>query len=816
MRKFLLPLLLLIMPQVMFSQIQSEELQKNIKEIRWQETTGTPAYISFRDDCTMTHEQAIEYSKSFCTAENVGFTLKNQQKSKDGKIVYKYEQTIAGVPVEFSAWHIHEKNGKVTAMNGDIVDIQWLEAIFTLSESDALQAALNYIGAEVYMWMDEGEEQFLKSFYNDDAATHYPSGIKVITPVQPAGRSNEFTTAYKFNIYSKQPHDRKMVYVDAQTGEILFDLSLIHYDNVEAIANTPYCGERVINTFQNSETEYILHDITRGNGIRTFNSHKENKWPDYYTKATDFFNDDTYWNNYNDDLDQYATDAHFASISTYDYYWNIHNRNSIDDKGHQLYSYVHYDVNYFNAFWNGSFMTYGDGYGKPLTTVDICGHEITHGLTEFTAGLVYAYEPGALNEAFSDIFGTAIEFYATPEDANWLMGEKTGTTIRSMENPKKYQCPNTYKGEFWVSGGQDNGGVHTNSGVLNYWFYLLSEGGSGKNDNGNTYEVDGIGIENAEQIAFKLLTEYLTPNSQYTDAFHYAVVAACELFKDDFPEAVQAVGDAFYAVGVITNPFRPVFFGASPTTITEGDFVQFTDWSINNPTEWHWYFEGGIPAEAHNTQTPKIQYEIPGKYDVKLVVSNEFESDSVLYEKYIKVLPLPPTADFTTVDDITEIEEGETISFINLSYHYPESYSWFFEGVIPQQSSQKDPTVLYNKAGKYSVRLKTSNEGGSNVMLKEKYITVHPKTAINEHNATNGITIYPNPTDGQLHIGYEICDNEICDIKIFDVMGKNVFQLSTLNSQLSTQIDISHLPTGVYFVEIKTETGVVTKKIIKN
>ena len=813
MRKFLLPLLLLIMPQILFSQIQSDDLQENTKENRWHEATGTPSYMSFHNE-TMTHEQAIEHTKSLCTAENVGFTLKNQQKSKGGKIVYKYEQTIAGVPVEFSAWHVHEKNGKVTAMNGDIVDIQQFEPVFTLSESEALQAALNYIGAEVYMWMDESEEQFLKSFYKDDAATHYPSGVKVITPVQPAGRSNEYTTAYKFNIYSKQPYDRKMVYVEAQTGEILFDLSLIHFDNVEATANTPYCGERQINTFKNSETEYILYDETRGDGIRTFNSHKENKYPDYFTNATDFFNEGTYWNNYNDDLDQYATDAHFASISTYDYYFDVHGRNSIDDDGHPLYSYVHYSVGYFNAFWDGTRMTYGDGYGKPLTTVDICGHEITHGLTQKTADLVYAYEPGALNEAFSDIFGTSIEFYATPEDANWLIGEKTGTTIRSMEDPKRYQCPDTYKGQFWVFSGSDNGGVHTNSGVLNYWYYLLCEGGSGKNDLGNVYDVQGIGIENAEQIAFALLTDYLSSNSQYFDAFSYAVIAADELFGDDFPEIVQAVRDAFYAVGVIKEPYNStVNFKASETKIKEGSSIQFTDLSIKHPTEWHWYFEGGTPAEVHDTQNPKITYNTPGHYSVKLIVTNELGIDSLVRQNYITVTTLPK-ANFATVDDITEIEEGETISFINLSENYPETYNWFFEGGTPTQSGQENPTILYKKAGVYSVRLKVSNEGGSHTELKRDYITVTAKTAINEHNTTNGITIFPNPTDGQLTM-----DNgqwTIENVEILDLMGKtlNNCQLSTINCQL--KIDISHLPTGMYFIRIKTETGVVTKKIIKN
>jgi PKD repeat protein len=618
-----------------------------------------------------------------------------------------------------------------------------------------------------------------------------------------------------------------MVYVDAQTGEILFDLPLIHFADEIGTAHTQYCGIKEINTFSNSSTDYILKDNTRGNGLRTLNCHMTTN----YNNAWEFTDTDNIWNNVNPQLDEYATDAHYATMSTYDYYWDKFNRNSIDGNGFALWSYVHFNLvqagypDNVNAFWNGQCMTYGDGKISqgitPLTTLDICGHEVTHGLTNFTANLVYAYEPGALNEAFSDIFGTAIEFYAVPEYANWTIGEKIGHAFRSMSNPKQYQCPNTYKGQFWVSGGSDNGGVHTNSGVLNYWFYLLSEGGSGTNDNGNAYQVQGIGIEKAEQIAFKLLTEYLTPNSQYIDAFYYAVIAAAELYKDSYPQAVQSVGDAFYAVGVIADPFNSnVIFRASATSIREGDTVKFTDLSISEPTAWHWYFDGGTPPESHD-QNPEVLYETAGRYDVKLVITNAQGTDSLLCQKYIKVIvSQPPIADFFA--DVTEIEEGGTVSFTNLSQLQPESYSWFFEGVTPTQSTQENPVVQYNKAGVYSVRLKATNEAGSSVEIKKNYITVTPKTAIEEWKVESGaLKVYPNPTDGQLII--ENGQLTIENIEILDMIGHPVgANLRVCPNEIGksdigkSDINISHLPTGVYFIRITTEEGTITRKIIKN
>ena len=650
MKKFLLPLLLLVMlPQILFAQLskkeQNEEFQRNAKEIKMQAHIGTPSYISFSADYELTHEKAIAYSQSFCADNHVGFMLKNQQQSKDGKMVYKYEQTIAGIPVEFSAWHVHEKNGKVTALNGDIVDVENFELTFLISEEEALQIALNYIGAAFYMWMDEGEEQNLKFMLEDDAATYYPAGIKIITPVQPDIRNNKLTTAYKFNIYSKLPYDRKMVYVDAQTGEVLFDLPLIHFDNVVGTAHTQYYGEREINTFQNSATEYVLRDNTRGKGIRTLNSHMTTS----YSGATEFFDDDNIWNNVNAQYDQYATDAHFATMATYDYYLNVHNRNSIDDNGFALLSYVHFNLvaagygNNINAFWNGQCMTYGDGNPPsitPLTTLDICGHEITHGLTEKTAGLIYSYESGALNEAYSDILGVSIDFYANPEEANWLMGDQIGQAFRSMSNPNAYGQPDTYHGTNWYYGSGDSGGVHTNSGVLNYWFYLLCEGGSGVNDLGNAFEVTPIGIENAEQLAYKTLTEYLTPNSQYIDACNYSLMAAGELFDGCSPE-IQAIGDAFYAVGVLTAPYVPTTiadFAATNTLLCElpaqGSFINRT----LNGISFLWDFGDGTTSTEPN---PLHEYAEPGFYTVTLTVDGgNCGSDAITKENFIEVNPL--------------------------------------------------------------------------------------------------------------------------------------------------------------------------------
>ena len=167
-----------------------------------------------------------------------------------------------------------------------------------------------------------------------------------------------------------------------------------------------------------------------------------------------------------------------------------------------------------------------------------------------------------MNESFSYIFGEATEFYTFGSN-DWLMGaERYNGPIRSMSNPNARYDPDTFEGTFWVTivppcdGSNDQCGVHTNSGVQNFWFYLVSEGGTGTNDNGDDYEVDGIGILDAEAIAYRNLVMYLGSNSDYQDARDGSIQAAVDLFGLCSPE-VEAVMDAWYAVGV-GDPFLNV------------------------------------------------------------------------------------------------------------------------------------------------------------------------------------------------------------------------------------------------------------------
>ena len=186
---------------------------------------------------------------------------------------------------------------------------------------------------------------------------------------------------------------------------------------------------------------------------------------------------------------------------------------------------------------------------QPLTCIDVVAHEIGHAVCTNTANLVYSYESGAMNEAFSDIWGACVEYFAHPSKSTWLIGEEISGPIRSMINPNAHNQPDTYLGTNWYTGSGDNGGVHYNSGVLNHWFCILTEGKYGTNDNGDSYSVTGIGINKAAAIAYRMENVYLSSNSQYADARTYAIQAAEDLYGAASNEVIQTT-NAMYAVGI--------------------------------------------------------------------------------------------------------------------------------------------------------------------------------------------------------------------------------------------------------------------------
>jgi Zn-dependent metalloprotease len=731
-----------------------------------------PSFVSFAPESrpSFSRGKLLLTDRNARIITSVTAKIAAQEKDMTGAEHLRYQQTINGIPVEHAIYIVHTRGGAVFAQNGKwIKDIPSSLPVATLSESSALNFALQFVHARAYKWQDAKEEAFLKKEQNNPAATFYPKGQLVFYSGEEDVVPSALRPAFKFDIYAGEPISRQIVFVDAVNGQILGKRELLHTTNAGGSAVTAYSGTRSI-VADYTGTVYRLQETGRGNGIQTYNLQRMTS----YSSAVDFIDSDNVWNNVNTYKDQYATDAHWGAEMTYDFYKTKFSRNSIDNAGFAIKSYVHYSTNYFNAFWDGSRMTYGDGSATdnylPLTALDVCGHEISHGLTAFTSNLNYSNESGAMNEGFSDIMGTSIEFYARPTNANWLIGSDF-YTIRSMSSPNDYGQPNTYQGTFWYTGSADYGGVHTNSGVLNYWFYLLSQGGTGTNDKGFSYNVSGIGIDKAAAIAFRTNTVYLVSTSQYIDARNLSIQAATDLYGAASNEVTQTT-NAWNAVGVGTvvtppppPPPPPVCtdnFESNNTRQTAKTIPLNTDntATISSSTDKDWY------RFSTTSSAPKLQVtltNLPADYDLKL-----YNNNGTL---------LAVSQNGSTVSETITRNATSAANYYIQVYGYAGAYS---------------PNC-------YTFRVSTSGTnffGGSTEGIVSGF-----KPDIDE---LNSVTVYPNPVRNKLTL-YVNAENEIhTELSMIDITGRLLFKqpVQIQKGANTISVNIPALPTGMYIVKV--------------
>lgn len=511
---------------------------------------------------------------------------------------YKYKQFYKGVPVEKTMVNVHCKGNVPYLLNGNFYTGLTVSFDVSFSEEEALKKALSLFPANTrFAWEDPLFRNLPIKASTHKTLSAYPKAEMVIY-VQRAPLSWHY--AYKFDIQSLNPFSRKIVYVDPVDGRVLGAEEQMTDIDKPGIAHTRYSG--VQNIVCDSDVVYSLAESGRGNGIATLNAKPALTGADPVV----FEDDDNVWNNVNVDMDEVATDVHWGLEKTYDFYQSVLSRNSIDDAGHELIGLVHmFDPStggkMANAFWSGAYAFFGDGNDTsmfPLTSIDVVGHEISHGLTQHTAGLEYMNESGALNESFSDIIGTCIERYALPSSYDWLMGAQIvfpgKSAMRNMADPNSRKHPKYYKGLHYYTGIEDNGGVHTNSGVQNFWFYLLCEGGTGtRESDAMPYDVDPIGWDAATQIAYTNLSAYLSPYSEYSDAASGSFEAAKLLYGDSSKELYN-VQMAWYAVGLME---KPAFTPKDPTSIQ----LQLVDkddiYVYPNPAKDHLLLNAGRPLQ---------------------------------------------------------------------------------------------------------------------------------------------------------------------------------------------------------------------------
>ncbi len=667
------------------------------------------------------------------------FTPVRYRKDDLGMVHTRVQHYYKGVKVFGSEIILHaDARGVVKLMNGQLVDDIDVDVTPRITADQAFEIAKKHVGARTFRWQDPVKEAILKQVYNDPSKTWKPTPELVIAPNKGRFLGSDFRLAYKLMLPTEEPVAGNWTYfIDAHTGEVINRWNSMHSVNAVGTGNSLYSGTVDINT-NDTGTTFEMYDVTRN--IKTYNANNSTILP-----GTLFTDADNVWDAA---VQNAAVDHHWGAMQFYDYYKNVHGRNSIDGNGMQIVGSVHYSTNYNNASWDGSQARFGDGDGidfDPLVTVDISAHEYTHGVTDFESNLVYQSEPGALNEALSDIFGTAVEFYAKPGTANWMVGEECytpatpGDALRYMDNPNQGGDPDTYKGDFWASTANPNpfndwGGVHTNSGVANHQFYLLTEGGSGTNDNGDSYSVTGIGITKAAKIWYRAQTTYLTTNSQYSDARNATVNAAIDLYGDGSQEHIQ-VQNAWHAVGVgapgggggggntppvptITSPADGATFPSGSSINYAGDATDAEDGTVA-AGGFVWIANGpGLPADyvfASGVKSGTVTPPQDGTYTITLEVTDSggLKASTSVTITIGGTANQPPTAvaEATPTSGTAPL----TVNFTGSNSSDPDgtiqSYSWDFgDG---NSSTQADPTHTYSTAGTYTAVLTVTDDAGA-------------------------------------------------------------------------------------------------------
>ncbi|MFF7585997.1 M4 family metallopeptidase [Kitasatospora purpeofusca] len=530
---------------------------------------AAPAALDREEQAALT---ADARNRRSATAEALGLgpeeelEPKSVSKDTDGTLHTRYDRTLAGLPVLGGDLVVH------TASDGTVKDVDRATGA-TLAVAPALAAvtAGTANARALERAAAEGVSAAAVTSVREVvwAATGRPvrAWESVVGGVQGDGTPSELH-----------------VVTDAGTGASLFD----YQDVRNGTGHSQYSGDVALGTTAAGGT-FSLTDGTRG-GHRTYDlEHSE----DDRATGTLFTDADDVWGTGRPDHPQTAgADAAYGAQLTWDYYKNVQGRDGIRNDGVAATSHVHYGTGYANAYWwDVCFcMTYGDGdyNAHPLTSIDVAAHEMTHGVTANTAGLVYSGESGGLNEATSDIMASAVEFWAgnAADPGDYLLGEKIdingdGTPLRFMDRPSKDGASKDY----WYAG-IGSSDVHFSSGPANHWFYLASEGSGAKLVNGVDYDsptsdgrpVNPIGRDAAAAIWYRALSTHMTSATDYAGARTATLKAAAELYGADSP-AYRNTANAWAAVNVGPRITTGV------TLTSPGDQVTRTGTEVNLRTE---------------------------------------------------------------------------------------------------------------------------------------------------------------------------------------------------------------------------------------
>lgn len=875
--KKLLLLILLALPNILTAQNAKKQISPSLanraQKIEYNDRTNFPSMIIFKDQmapAAVGLGTNTNWAKElFSLRATDDFSLINTYADvKRNEHFYKYQQKYLGVPVEYAIVRVREHQGKIKSIVGDFYAELQVQNKTNISSVQALEFAKQAIPAEKYKWEMKEEEAALKELLEQPDFSYDPKTTLVIFPLD-----NAFRYAYKLDIYTHIPDARYTIYIDAENGNVLKKTPTMCSIDVKGNAQTKYHGVQNIQTDSIAPNTFILRENNRKN--RGMKIETRNSLTNFESGSVDFTDTDNYWNNVNPQMDEAAADCHFGVEMTYDYFFDSLGRNSYNDDGSKLLQYVHFEKNWFNAQWTGTYSRFGDGNGEPLTSIDIVSHEITHGVTQYSAGLEYQFESGALNESFSDIFGNVVEFKKLNAGASWLIGQRS-FTLRDMSNPNLRGNPDCYGGRFWTNQSNcvptdvnDWCGVHNNSGVQNFWFYLLCVGDTGINDLNNTYSVEPIGMDKAAQIAYRNLRDYLNPISNFADARAGSIQAAIDLYGYDSKEMI-AVMNAWHAVGV-GKPYSylPIAeFKLAAPVCAPNSIASFVN-EAGSAQSFLWKFgDGATSTEVNPTHT----YTTVGSYDVELIATNPNGSDTIRKPQFINIFTDAPIAsacavnmlnpvgttgiykvEFANIDNASDGPQVEdpymdyncSRAIVARNTYYPIKITTHFTSpvftrvyidwnnngafdlpqdlafktdntteihagsvLVPKDAIQDQPIRMRVVSAK-SINNFPDNPCASvrNGQIEDYSVVVSSALGFNKLNSFYH-KVYPNPANSELFIE---TSNEQHHVSLYDVLGREVLSLGFWKE---IKIDLSEITSGIYTLKLVKGDALEVQKIV--
>lgn len=773
----------------------------------------------------------------------------------------KAQQLYRGVPVFGSEVILHAReDGIVNRINGELIDnITASDVSPVISPEEALEIAMSHSGGTVFSWEIPSLEEQVKEIFNDPERTLKPSPELVFAPSDGKVRTDVYQLAYQLILPVNEPELNEYRYfVNAKTGEVMASWSRIHRtkeeSSIEDVSFTHghhpeaaefaallatgtgtgyYSGSLSFSTNYTGST-YELYDVSRN--IRTYYSTTTNSLP-----GTMFTDSDNVWNSGTSRQEQ-GVEGHWAGAQVWDYLDQTFGRNSLDGNGMQIRATVDVQSGTYmpnNAFWSPTLnqIVFGRGDGvnyNPFTILDVVAHEYGHGLTDYESNLIYQGESGALNEAYSDILGISVDFFANPSGANWLLGDgiiPSGGAFRSMSNPNQYSDPDTYGGTHWINPNSsfDNGGVHINSGVANYMFYLLSEGGGGTNDNGDSYSVTGIGIDKAAQIWYRAQTTYFTSSTNFSAARTATLNATSDLYGSTSTE-YDEVQNAWHAVGVGNAAGGGSGGGGTPGGST-------TIFSDSFESGWGNWNDGGSDATRYGATF------IPGEsYSIRLRdnsgVASSMTSDAFDLTSYDAV---ELKFDFYA----SSMEPGEDFWVrFNGGSGWQTVYSFasgvdFNNGIVYTATLPLDNTqVQFGSNSQFRIQVDASNNADR---VYFDAVTVSASSSSSAISGTNSIIAqgggassfipeteeetpvefgleqnYPNPFNPTTKISYSISEGGMVSLTVYDLMGQKVATIvEGFKTKGTYEVDFnaSALSSGVYIYKLQSAEGNIVRKM---